>query len=622
MCGLAGILGKVEEPILQRMLDACRHRGPDASGVWVAPEKSIGLAHRRLAIIDLSPSGVQPMAMSDGNAWIIFNGEIYNHNELRRELAAKGHIFRSTSDTEVILHAHQEWGEAFLPRLRGMFALALAHRSQTNGPWEVLLARDRLGIKPLYLTKGTDGSHYFGSELATLLASGCVSRRLDWSGAFDVLASGSVRQPKTILNGVTALPGGYCCTWKEGQLSEPRRWWSLEESTVEMRTELAQMTFEEQTERLRQLLVEVTRYHLIADVPVGVFLSGGVDSTAATALMAKEVTYPIYSFSVGLDTSHQDMDELSPAREAATALGTRHFERVIRDSEVPDLFERFVAAIDQPSEDGANTMTVAALAAEHGLKVVLSGVGMDELLAGYSTHFLAQKWGWFPGVPWKPVRQAMRALHEIRPNRYSQSMMTAITPRRERCNLLREHLPHGHAVQAMPGSIRSQLATSALPWPQHADALNGYLYQEVYGYLSNTLLRDADVMTMTSSLELRPLFVDHKLVEFCFSLPSESKCRDGKGKAIFREALKGVIPESTLSRRKQGFGLPKERWINGVLKKRYIELLQSKTAQQVLSPEWSERELANVTAGHAKWTAWTVATLLAWIETHQIEVAS
>lgn len=620
MCGLAGILGKVEEPVLQRMLESCRHRGPDASGIWIASDQSVGLAQRRLAIIDLSPSGVQPMAMPGENTWIIYNGEIYNHNELRRELIAKGHVFRSTSDTEVVLHAYLEWGESCLPRLRGMFAFALAHRIHVNAPWEVLLVRDRLGIKPLYFTKGTDGSLYFGSELTTLMASGRISKRLDWSGTFDVLASGSVRQPKTILDGVTALPGGHCCTWKEGKLSEPRRWWSLEESSLNQRKKLATLSYEEQTAQLRDLLVEVTRYHLVADVPVGVFLSGGVDSTAATALMAKEVNYPIYSFSVGLDSTHQDMDELSSARIAAEAIGTRHYERIIRDSEVSDLFEQFVARVDQPSEDGANTMTVAALAAQNGLKVVLSGVGMDELLGGYSTHLLAQKWGWFPGVAWRPFRHAMQSLHEIRPNRYSHALMTALTPRRQRCEYLREHIPQGQAYQAFPNSVRANLATSALTWPQQADALNGYLYQEVHGYLSNTLLRDADAMTMASSLELRPLFVDHKLVEFCFALPSQTKVRDGRGKAIFRDALKGLIPDSTLSRRKQGFGLPKDRWINGPLKQRYLELLRGNAAQTVLSSEWRQRELANIEAGRAKWTAWTVATLLSWIERHQIEV--
>jgi asparagine synthase (glutamine-hydrolysing) len=381
------------------------------------------------------------------------------------------------------------------------------------------------------------------------------------------------------------------------------------------------MTFAEQAHRLRDLLGEVTRYHLIADVPVGIFLSGGIDSSAAAALMTRQATYPVHSFSVGLDEPHQDMDERGAARTVAQEIGTQHFELVIHDSEALQLFEDFVRKIDQPSEDGANTMAVAAFAAEHGLKVVLSGVGMDELLGGYPTHLWAQRLGWFPGVAWPLGRQMLRRVHEIRPNRYSQMMMAAVTPRQQRCRFFREHIPEGRVYRALPSAVRSHVSPSKWHWPEHVDALNGYLYQEIYGYLTNTLLRDADAMTMASSIELRPLFVDHKFVEFCFALPGDSKCRDGRGKAVLREALHGLVPEFALARRKQGFGLPKHRWMNGPLKSRYIGLLAGETAKHVLSEEGRKRELARVQAGRADWTAWTVATLLAWIEQHRLEVA-
>lgn len=619
MCGLAGILGQSDETVMKRMLTACQHRGPDASGVWIAPDQSITFGQARLAIIDLSPAGRQPLSNDDGTAWITYNGEVYNHAEIRHELESLGHRFRTATDTEVILHAYLQWGEASLTRLRGMFAFAIAHQKQSGGPWEVFLARDRLGIKPLYLAQGSNGTWYFASELTTLLATGNIARRLNWQAAFDVLATGSVIQPGTILEGVTALPAGHCCTWKQGTLSTPKRWWSLEESAAHQQAELASLSFEEQSSRLLSLLQEVTRYHLIADVPVGIFLSGGVDSTAAAALMSKLVTYPVHSFSVGLDSDHQDMDELSAARVAAQSIGTQHHEHVIREADVPEVFENFVRKVDQPSEDGANTMVVSQLAKEHGLKVVLSGVGMDELLGGYPNHFLVQKLAWFPGLAWKPAQWGIRTLHELRPNRYSMAMLAAITPRGERNRLLREHLSLGEVRQALPRAGSSAPSRQSL-WPTSSDALNDYLRQEVQGYLTNTLLRDADVMTMASSLELRPLFLDHQLVEFCAALPSTSKCREGKGKAIFRHAMQGILPESTLTRRKQGFGLPKDRWMNGPLQKLYEALLQSSTAKQLLTPAWREKELARLQQRQLKWTSWTVATLLAYVQHHQLEV--
>lgn len=600
------------------MLEACKHRGPDASGVWVAADGAVGLGHRRLAIIDLSPRGRQPMATVSENSWITFNGEIYNYRELRSELEARGRTFLSQSDTEVILQAYEEWGPDCLSRFRGMFAFALAHRLDDRAPWQVFLARDRLGIKPLYIGRGTDGSVYFGSELSTLLASGRIRPRLARQGVFDVLAYGAVQQPTTILEDVTALPAGHWCRWTQGELLAPVCWWRLESSTAQLREELRALTFREQSARLRALLQEVTRYHLISDVPVGVFLSGGLDSSAAGALMAQQVSYPIHTFSVGLDRPHQAIDELEPARVVAERLGTRHFERVILDQEVPDLFEEFVAKVDQPSEDGANTMVVSAFAAAHGLKVVLSGVGMDELLGGYETHVLVQRLSRAPGLSGTFARDMLRRLHELRPNRYSRALMTLVTPPERRNEFLREHIPRGQVYQALPHAAR--LGTARSTWPKDVDPLNGFLYQEIHGYLSNTLLRDADALTMAHSIELRPIFVDHKLVEFCFALPSEVKVQNEWGKVIFREALRDLLPPLTLSRPKQGFGLPRGPWMNGALRARYRGLLHGRAAQRILSPVWRRRELARLAAARVPSTSWTVATLLAWIELHRIDV--
>ena len=623
MCGIAGRLRSVDverdAAAVQRMLAAQMHRGPDGEGIWSNAAQGVVLGHRRLAIIDRTHAAQQPMTDSSGRLCIVFNGEIYNYVALRDELIARGYRFTSASDTEVLLAAYHAWGTACIDRLVGMFAFALVDLAPPVGWPQALLVRDRFGIKPLLYSRDGAGL-WFASELRGMQASGAVGAALDVESMLDYLAVGAVYQPRTMLAQVQALPAGhwlaqYQDTWQQV------RYWDLHEATHALREELTGLTLQDAAPRLRHLLDDATRYHLIADVPVGAFLSGGVDSTAVVGLMARHTAQPIKTFAVGFDNVP---DERAFARDTARILGTQHEEVVICAADAAQLFEHVIGAIDQPSIDGTNTYIVAR-SARQAVTVALSGVGGDELFAGYP-HFRGlsnqphARPRWWPGE-----RLLTTLLHRLRPNGLTWQHILRRSGTVAGLGMLRRLLRDVDAQQTMPMPWRAhfanRLAARHAPWLRaDADAVQQTSYAEVQGYLVSTLLRDGDAMSMAHSLEVRPPLLHHPLAEFVYALPAALKVQGRDAKRVFTAALTDVIPQAVRTRRKMGFELPVQSWMAGPLAKRLTGLLNTHAAQQLFTTRYLQQLQEQLQQGRPPQTLWAWGLLLGWLEAGRYEI--
>jgi asparagine synthase (glutamine-hydrolysing) len=589
MCGICGIVGmeSAEQSgrAVRRMAAALIHRGPDEDGFLIAPQAAprVSLGMRRLSIIDL-PGGTQPIFNETGDVAVFQNGEIYNFRALRAELESLGHAFRTKSDTETIVHGYEQWGEACVEHLRGMFAFALLDmRAHSNGGTpRVLLARDRLGIKPLYYSLH-NGALIFASEVRALLASGCIPRQIS-AGALDsYLLFGSVCEPMTLVDGVFSLPPGHRMSISASAgvsrvVAEP--YWTFGDAASQKLRD-APNTLEEAAARLRPILAEAVADHLIADVSLGIFLSSGLDSTAIVAL-ASAARSGLHTFTV-IFPEHE-FSEADPARATAKRFGTQQEELLLDDTEMLAHLDEAVDALDQPSMDGINTYFVSWAARRAGLKVALSGLGGDEIFGGYSTFAsgpraarvaaLGKK---FPRV----VRGATAsAVGRLGGGRGDGGRKLAALWRNS------EELPHPYYFTRTlytPDHVAALRGTDAAsgddrPWrnwmtesareASALDSFNAISCLEARSYMVNTLLRDTDSVSMAHSLEVRVPLLDHVLVEFVSRLSSSVKIKRGVNKALLVEALKGLLPSGTLSLRKRTFTFPWERWLRGSLASR------------------------------------------------------
>jgi asparagine synthase (glutamine-hydrolysing) len=618
MCGIVGILGTSPLDIVAAMSAAVAHRGPDDSGLFVDPAAGIALAHRRLSIIDISACGHQPMSYAGGRYTIVFNGEIYNFAEIRRELEPLGHRFVSHSDTEVVLAAYAEWGEASVQRLRGMFAFAIYDRDAHDARDTVLfLARDRFGIKPLYFTV-RDSTLLFASELKALLASGLVPRRLDLETLWFYLSLGSVPQPRTALAGVEMLGAGHAMKVRRNLSVETTRYWDLSEAAEAWRGEVRGLDAQSAARRLRELLEEATRLHMIADVPVGAFLSGGIDSTAVVGLMTRASGQRIRTFSVGFADDDSVTDERQWARLAARHFDSEHTEVVVTGNEVAGQFDDLVRAIDQPSLDGTNTFLVSQ-AASRDLKVALSGLGGDELFAGYP-HFRrlrrAEQWDRRLGPARKIARHVPGGLLHDRD-------LLAATPA-ERYATLR-NLAGEETKVAMVSPDIAHMATTTMA-ELYEPLLSGArssvaqtTYVETKRYLADTLLRDADAMSMAWSLEVRPVLLDHRLAEFAFALPDPLKL-GAVNKQVLVDSVRDVLPPELLTRKKTGFELPLQSWLAGPLCERAVEAFSSSTARSFFSPAFLAATVADLRQRRRPLIrVWAYLMLIEWSRAYGID---
>ena len=563
MCGIAGIVkidprARAEEARLQRMLQTLRHRGPDGEGSYV--EGSVALGHRRLAIVDPA-GGRQPMTNEGSTAWLVCNGEIYNHPELQPRLQAKGHVYRSHSDNESIVHLHEEEGEACVGSLRGMFAFALWDKTRGR----LLLARDRLGIKPLYYAV-TAQEILFASEIKALLAAG-VRADLDESVLPEYLATRFVSGPETFFKGIRKLlPGRVLHFAREGGVRIERYW------SPPSPSELNDGTLADQAVKVRAGLEDAVRRHLMSDVPLGVFLSGGIDSTGIAAIAAREMDQPLQTFAVGF--AEQDVSELSYARMASKAIGSRHFETQVTSDQFFGSLPSLVWHEDEPIafEASIPLHILSRLAGEH-VKVVLTGEGADELFLGYN-RYRVTAWNEALGeLYWHLVPSTLRGRNSplikglpkfVR--RYAERSFLGLDPgpREMFCEnfavfptFLQKHLLSG----TRGGLTRDPYAFILRCYEEaQGDSLDRMARADLQTYLVELLMKQ-DQMSMAASIESRVPYLDHVLVEQVLALPSRFKLRGWRTKAVLRAALKDLVPRAILERRKAGFPVPLGRWL-------------------------------------------------------------
>src|SRR4051794_35061341 len=583
MCGIAGF---VESPastspftldesraLVHRMCDVIRHRGPDDEGIWV--DEGVALGMRRLSIIDLS-TGHQPIHNEDRTVWIVFNGEIYNFPELRRELEAAGHRFYTNTDTEAIVHAYEQWGTAAIQRLRGMFGLAIWDRRTKS----LLVARDRAGIKPMYYAD-VNGRLYFGSELKSLLEAPDLPRDLDLGALDHYLSFLYTPRDGSIFSSVRKLPPGHLMTWRNGTL-KVEQYWQLsadENFRGSERDAVAQ---------LRRVLTDAVRCHLLSDVPLGAFLSGGIDSSLVVGLMSQISGSRVKTFSIGFD--EPAFDELEHARTVAQHFGTEHHELVVKPDAI-GILDRLVWHFDEPFADSSAIPTwyVSEMARRH-VTVVLSGDGGDELFGGYDRY-----------VPHPRVvafdRYSPRALRRV------AAIAAARLPHGARGKNFLRHVgrdEQGRYLDAIrffgadekPALLSAEVRRTLhgpdpetrlarhferfaqLPWPSQM------MRFDAETYLPEDVLTKVDRMSMAHSIESRVPLLDNEVIEFAATLPASLKIRNGRRKHVLKEVAATLLPPDILDRRKQGFGVPLGTWFRGNLRELFADTLLSPSSLQ------------------------------------------
>jgi asparagine synthase (glutamine-hydrolysing) len=564
MCGIYGILQFDGSPVdpadLARMGHVMLHRGPDDEGVHIEGACAIGM--RRLSIIDLS-GGHQPMSSSDGTLWLVCNGEIYNFRELRRQLEARGHRFRSHSDSEVVLHAYAEYGDRCVEHLNGMFAFALwdARRSR------LLVARDRLGIKPLYIAH--DGKRFaFASEAKALLDLPRLDRNLDPAAVASYLQLGYVPAPQSIFAGVRKIPPATLLIAENGRIEE-RRYWHVPGEVDRSRSE------GEWVEELRSAMERSVRMQMVSDVPLGAFLSGGIDSSTVVAFMANASTKPIRTYAIGFGGSRADdyYNELPYARRVAELFGTEHREIVVKP-EVVSLLPKLLWHMDEPVSDSAFITTyLVSEFARREVTVILSGVGGDELFGGYRRYLGNHYQSYFKRLPpW--IRSGATAVGERLPSDRHSPLLNVM--RLARGFLMSANLSfegrYGAYVRvfskeaaerlfAFNGHERFDAIEAAFRLARSDDALNRMLVVDAETQLPDDLLLLTDKMSMATSLECRVPFLDHELVELAARIPEQMKIRGRRLKHVMKTALADVLPAAILNRKKRGFGTPMGAWL-------------------------------------------------------------
>lgn len=630
MCGIFGIVahrGQIPQGVVERGTQSLAHRGPDDSGTILLRESAaeaseIGLGNRRLAILDLSPDGHQPMHDRESGNWIVYNGEIYNFREIRDELERLGTKFVSHSDTEVVLKAYAQWSEECLAKFRGMFAFALwdARRSR------LFLARDPMGIKPLYYAH--TGSYFlFASEVRTLLGTGLLPPRIDPAGLTNYLTFGSAYDPLTLIEGIKVLPAGHTLIWEQGRL-RLSGYWDLVDELPRAQSREKDATIAQ----LKPMLEEAVRLQLVSDVPVGVFLSGGIDSSALVSILSRG---GVTSSTFSIVFREADFSEAQHSRAIAKKFHTDHHEINVSQSDVLAAIPDALRAMDLPTMDGVNTYFVSREARAAGIKVALSGLGGDEIFGGYSSfrsvprmERFSQYWGHVP----RPVRNAFAAAFSaLAPVSDQNRKLTSLA--RDNGRLLHPYFltrmvftPRQRDLllcnrNAAIGDLAGESINDRVQRARSLDAVNRVSYLESRCYMLNTLLRDSDFMSMSQGLELRVPLIDHQLAKTVLGFPGEWKL-NRTPKKLLVEALEGSLPDEIVHRPKRGFTLPFEHWMRQELRPEIEPVLDAKRIDQgplagMLSGKEVRRVWQSFLDGSVSWSRpWSLYILQRWCELH------
>ncbi len=636
MCGIVGILARgtrVAPEVLERATRSLAHRGPDDHGTIILQDcvpdpVEVGLGSRRLAILDLSPQGHQPMQDAETGNWIVYNGEIYNFREIRERLEREGITFRSRSDTEVLLKAYARWGEHCLDQLRGMFAFAVWDAQRKR----LLLARDPMGIKPVYYC--STGPHFlFASEVRTLLQTGLLPRRLDLAGLLNYLAFGSAYDPISLIEGVSALRPGHYLVWEKGSVREVM-YWDMIPQAEPVRALASAAERKNLEEDVQTTLCKSVCMQMVSDVPVGAFLSGGIDSSGLVAILSRG--------GVRLDTfsvvfREADYSEAQYSRMVAKKFGSNHHEILVSQQDALDAVPGALQAMDQPTIDGVNAYIISQQTRAAGIKVALSGLGGDEVFAGYSSfqtvprmERLTHAFQFLPHGLRGPLAGGFaRLVRETDQNRklaalvhgngsvlhpYFLSRLLFTSAQRERLS----HLRDSKMVERANRSLQENL-----DYARNLDSINRVSYLEARCYMLNTLLRDADVMSMAHGLEVRVPLIDHLLAEKVLALPGAWKLDSHTPKPLLVSALHGELPDEIVYRRKRGFTFPFEHWLRDELRagvEQTLRAVKDGPLASVLDASAVWNVWQDFQRGKTSWSRpWSLYVLQRWCEVHSVD---
>ncbi len=623
MCGIAGLLDFDETfgnsgKILRLMLDSIRHRGPDDRGEeCIANENgpTLHLGHQRFSIIDLSPGGHQPMANDDQSLWLSTNSEIYNYRELREELS-DSFRFNSQSDTEVLLKSYEHWGIDCLEKLRGMFAFAVWDSKKQ----QLILARDRLGIKPLYYIV-SEKKFLFASEVRALLASGLSDSEINPTGLYHYLSFGHLKSPETLIGNIQELKAGhYLIVEKDGSFNETQYWHPLDSLEAA----------ENEGESIQELLHESVRFRQVSDVPMGAFLSGGIDSSAIVSHMANTSDEPIDTLTIGF--KEKEFDESEHSAEISRLFKTRHKLLTLDEEQLLDALPSAISAMDQPTMDGINTFLISRAANEAGLKVVLSGLGGDELFGGYPSFQLVpnllEKKKWLQHYPkfllnlgTKMLKYSLSSDQSTKLNHWLNGKLSGAHEyyliRALYCQDQVSELFQDQNLVEKETLKNFQTTKDSLNLEKLDGDFNLVSYLETTHYLQNMLLRDTDMMSMAHPVEVRVPFMDHKLVEHMFSMPAKLKKLTSTPKALLVDSMKPSLPDSIVHRKKMGFTLPFEPWMRGAMKPEMESVLLTsvKPLEGLISQAAIEKIWQQFLAGKISWSRpWALYVLKRWVD--------
>jgi len=638
MCGICGILGTndafaVDEELVTRMHQVIEHRGPDDGGSWADPVRRVARGHRRLSIIDLSNAGHQPMSNEDGTVWITFGGEIYNHEELRPGLEGKGHVYRSQTDTETIIHLYEEEGPACVERLEGMFHYAIW--DARSG--ELHLARDRLGKKPLYYVRRPDG-FVFASEIKALLEHPAVTAELDEEAFFHYLTFVCTPAPMTMFAGIRKLePAERMTVRPDGSTTSEIYWTPFTDEAARSVEGLSERELEI---RLVDLLRDSIRSRMMSDVPFGVFLSGGVDSSTNVALMSELMSEPVRTFSVGF-AEHERYNELEFARLVARRFGTDHHEVAIDSADLESFVPELVYHQDEPIADWVAVPLhyLSKLARGDGTYVVQIGEGSDELFHGYQSYLSHARFHTRYAAPFQRIPRPLRRVFSRGVTSAAHRFGRGIVHAQAIADAAEGRVPFWGGAISYQGELKERVLANGRSHPDSyeiverlwgraererpgADLLQKMTYLELKNRLAELLLMRVDKMTMANSVEARVPFLDRRLVEFALALPPELKVRNGQGKYLLKRAVAPLLPAEIVQRPKQGFSAPVSEWFRGALGERARRAIRESSLAErgLLDYEQVDRLWDAHRSGRGEWAfqLWNLYNVSVW---HDLWVA-